>query len=198
MNDRETYLRKATERLAKNLFTKNGQTVPADVRVSSSLPSRKAFASKKRTVGQCYSRSCSTANINEVFVSPTVDDSIKVLGILVHELCHAIDDCKSGHGKAFTDIARAVGLEGKPTQCTAKEGTPLYDLLAKYVKRYGDYPHSKIDVTKQTKKQTTRMIKIECECCGFKVRASRKVIEEIEDEHFQCWSCGENLYAPTI
>ena len=198
MNDRETYLRKATERLSKSLFTKNGQTVPADVRVSCSLPSRKAFASKKRTIGQCYSRSCSVANVNEVFVSPTIDDSILVLATLVHELCHAIDDCKSGHGKPFVKIARAVGLEGKPTQCTAKKGTPLYDALAKYVKRYGDYPHARIDLTKQDKKQTTRMIKIECECCGFKVRASRKVIQEIEDEHFNCWSCGQPLYAPLI
>ena len=189
MNDRETYLRKATERLSKSLFTKNGQTVPADVRVSSSLPSKGAFTQRKRRIGECYPRSCSSAKVNEVFVSPTVDDSIKVLGILVHELCHAIDDCQSGHGKAFTDIARAVGLEGKPTECTAVEGTPLYDLLAKYVKRYGDYPHKKIDISSGHKKQTTRQIKIECEC-GFKVRASRKVIEEIDHEHFQCWSCG--------
>jgi len=184
--------------LSKSLFTKNGQTVPADVRVSCSLPSRRAFGKRKRTIGQCYPRSCSSAKVNEVFVSPTIDESIQVLATLVHELCHAIDDCKSGHGKDFVKIARAVGLEGKPTQCTAVEGTPLYDLLANYVKRWGEYPHSKIDVTKQTKKQTTRMIKIECECCGFKVRASRKVIQEIEDEHFNCWSCGENLYAPTI
>ena len=99
MNDRETYLRKATERFAKLIFKPAGYEVPADVRVSCSLPSRKAFAARKRTIGQCYSRSCSAANVNEVFVSPTIDDSIQVLGTLVHELVHAIDDCKHGHKK---------------------------------------------------------------------------------------------------
>ena len=193
MNDREVYLRKATERLAKSLFTPKGFEVPSDVRVSCSLPSRRAFGSKKRTIGQCFSRACSTANVNEVFISPTIDDSIEVLATLVHELVHAIDDCQSGHGKEFGRIARGVGLEGKLTSTTAEPNTPLHDLLSKYVKRYGEYPHHRIDVTKQEKKQTTRLLKIECEC-GFKARLSRKVIESIEEEYFQCWSCGEHLY----
>ena len=189
MNNRETYLREATERLADQVFTPAGYEVPWDVRVSCSLPSRKAFASRKRTIGQCYPRSCSAANVNEVFVSPTIDDSIQVLGTLVHELVHAIDDCKHGHRKEFVKIARAVGLQGKPTQCTAKPDTPLHDTLTKYVEQHGEYPHDRIDLTKQSKKQTTRMLKVECEC-GFIYRCSQKALDMIEWADYSCPACG--------
>ena len=193
--NREEYLTKATKLLSQNLFTPAGYEVPADVKVTTSLPSRRAFGSKKRTIGQCYSRACSDANINEVFISPTIDNSIVVLATLVHELVHAIDDCQNGHKKEFTKIARAVGLQGKPTECTAVEGTPLYELLEKYVAEHGEFPHKKIDIFVDNKKQTTRLIKIECPHCGFKVRASRKVIDEIDNNNLQCWSCGSRELA---
>ena len=197
MNDRETYLRKATERFAKLIFKPAGYEVPADVRVSCSLPSSKAFAARKRAIGQCYSRSCSTANVNEVFVSPTIDDSIQVLGTLVHELVHAIDDCKHGHKKEFVRIARAVGLQGKPTQCTAHPNTPLFDTLTKYVKRFGEYPHARLDVTKQAKKQTTRMHKVECEC-GFIYRCSQKALDMIDWCEYSCPACGNPASYVTV
>jgi DNA-directed RNA polymerase subunit RPC12/RpoP len=188
--NREQYLQKATKHFAKSLFAPAGYEVPADVKVTTSLPSRRAFGTKKRTIGQCYSRECSDAKVNEVFISPTIDNSIEVLATLVHELVHAIDNCEHGHKKEFIKIARAVGLQGKPTECTAVEGTKLYELLEKYVEKNGKFPHKKIDIFVDTKKQSTRMIKIECPHCGFKVRASRKVIDEIDNNHVQCWSCG--------
>lgn len=43
----------------------------------------------------------------------------------------------------------------------------------------GEYPHSAINLLdRPTKKQTTRMIKCECEDCGYVARTSNKWIEE--------------------
>ena len=76
-------------------------------------------------------------------------------------------------------MALAIGLEGKMTATTA--GDALKALLQAIVKRLGDYPHEELDISNR-KKQTTRMMKVECSdiCCGFSFRASRKQIAEID------------------
>jgi len=187
--NREQYLIKATQRLAKSVFAPAGIEVPSDVKVTCGFPVSGGAGSRKRTIGQCFTRASSKAKVNEIFISPTIANTYEVLGTLIHELVHAVDDCENGHRGAFVRMADAVGLAGKPTQCGAEEGTELWTKLEKYIAKYGEYPHEELIVKSKT--QTTRMIKIECPCCGFKVRASRKVIEEIDPEHLQCWSCGE-------
>ena len=186
--NRESYLINATKRLAKSVFAQAGIEVPSDVKVTCGFPVSGGAGSRKRTIGQCFNREASKAGVNEIFISPTISNTYEVLGTLIHELVHAVDDCVNGHRGEFVRIADAVGLVGKPTQCGAEEGTELWTKLEKYIAKYGEYPHEELMV--ETKTQGTRMIKIECSC-GFKVRASRKVIEEIDPEHLQCWSCGE-------
>ena len=51
------------------------------------------------------------------------------------------------------------------------------------------YPHSKLNVTLETKPQTTRMIKCECATCGFVVRTTRKWLDEVGAPH--CPNDGE-------
>ena len=189
--NRETYLVNATNRLQKTLFTPAGLTVPSDVKVSCSLPSKKAFARKRRTIGQCFNRAASDAGINEVFISPTIDDSIEVLGVLIHELIHAIDDCKNGHRKPFVDMMNKLGLGGKPTATEVLENSTLHDHLSRYIKRYGSYPHQRLNMLDGVKKQTTRMHKVECEC-GFIYRCSQKAMDMIHWAHYSCPSCGGN------
>lgn len=188
--NREQYLISATKFFAKSLFTPVGLTIPSDVKVACSLPSKRAFGARQKTIGQCFPRSRSDANVNEVFISPTIDNSVEVLGVLIHELIHAIDDCQNGHRKPFVDMMNAVGLGGKPTATVVIPDSKIEKLAQRFIKQRGEYPHSKIN-GRNARKQSTRMIKIECPCCGFKVRASRKVIEEIDSEYIQCWSCGE-------
>lgn len=53
--------------------------------------------------------------INQIFISPVLDEPMTVLETLAHELVHAIDDCKSGHGAEFQKISKDLKL----TDCRA-------------------------------------------------------------------------------
>ena len=68
------------------------------------------------------------------------------------------------HGKEFRKIALAVGLQGKMTATT--ESPELKIQIEKWIKEVGKYPHSKVNFETR-KKQSTRMLKLECEHCGF-------------------------------
>ena len=186
---REEWLVAATQKLQKQEFKPIGLEVPSDVKVSCSFPSSGGLGRRKRTIGQCFSRSCSDAKVNEVFISPIEDDAVEVMGTLVHELIHAIDDCANGHKKPFRDMAVLVGLEGKMTATTS--GEVLIGKLKNIFDELGAYPHQKIDAS-QRKKQTTRMIKYECDCCGWEMRGSRQGAFSIQN-HDCPTSCGGTL-----
>lgn len=165
--NREEYLEKAIEEL-KPLFKRNNYELPG-VKVTCSWP---GGGSARTRIGECWARAASSADINEIFISPVIDDSVRALDILVHELCHAVDDCQNGHRKPFGRIARAVGLEGKLTATVA--GEALTAELIKIVEKIGEYPHKALNPGQGRKKQTTRMIKIECDDCGAVFRMSRQ------------------------
>ena len=72
-------------------------------------------------------------------------------------------------------MALAIGLTGKMTATVA--GSDLLITLKKIFNTLGDYPHAAMNLADR-KKQTTRMIKLECVQCGFIARASRSAIEK--------------------
>jgi hypothetical protein len=61
----------------------------------------------------CYPRWMSADGVNQVFVSPVRTEPDEVLRLLTHELVHAVDDCRHGHGAPFRRIAEAVGLDAR-------------------------------------------------------------------------------------
>jgi hypothetical protein len=146
------------------------------VRVSVGWPGGKR--SKNLTLGQCWSPTNAADNRAQIFISPTVGDGRRVIDILVHELCHAADRNEHGHAREFAELAYAVGLEGKPTDTHA--GPELAERASSLVKRLGKYPHAAlIEMTDGTKKQTTRMMKLECRCPEPRIlRVSRKVHDQ--------------------
>ena len=192
--NREEWLENATGILRAGLFKQHGYEIPKDVKISCGFPPTGGTA-RKMTIGVCFPRSASKANMNEIFINPTKSAMISteennytgILGTLVHELVHAVDDCKSGHKKPFRDIATRVGLTGKMTSTRESEELNKY-FEDEIISKIGDYPHSKIEVSK--KKQTTRMLKVECNDCGFSYRTSRKNIERITNH--TCNACGED------
>lgn len=125
----------------------------------------------RKVIGFCYVKRCSGDGVNEIFVTPAMDKSLLILGVLVHELIHATDNCESGHRGFFRKTALAVGLEGKMTATIS--GEALTDRLTTYLEKSGPIPHAKISLS-NVKKQSTRMIKLECDNCGFIARTARK------------------------
>jgi len=160
--NREQYLTDCVNALT-GVFT--GYILPP-VNVSCSWPG--GSSNRNKTIGQCWPRSASDAGINEIFISPTIDDPVSALEILCHELIHAIDDCEHGHRKEFTKIMRDIGLEGKPTATHASER--LHAELTRIADKLGDYPHNKLTPNKP--KQKGRQLKALCGDCSAVWRMS--------------------------
>lgn len=144
-----------------------------------------------KVIGVCFPAAASTGGFNEIFINPEINDSLQVLETLVHEIIHAVDDCRSGHRGEFKRIARAVGLEGKLTATFA--GEELRAHLSQYVDLLGHIPHAAIKSGK-LKRQVNRNLKVWC-LCGFKFNTSRSQIERVlmERDSIDCCACGSAM-----
>lgn len=179
---REEWLVEGVKALSP-IFGQVGETLPP-VKVSVGWPGGRGR--KNSVIGQCWSPAVAADEVSHVFVSPVLDDAVRVLDVLAHELVHAInfagEDAGCGHRGAFARIAKAIGLEGKMTATVAGEG--LMECLKAIAADLGDYPHGAIaagaDGADGPRKQGTRMIKAECaQGSGYKVRMTRQWIDEV-------------------
>ena len=186
---REEWLEAAVA-LSKPIFEAVGYKVPK-VRVTCGWPSRGGTSAKKRTIGQCWDVSASSDGIHQIFISPwlmEVADDYGVLPTLIHEVAHAVVGIENKHNKVFGKCARAIGLEGKLTSTFA--GEALIATFKQHAKKLGAYPHAKLDPRlSPVKKQSTRMIKMECGDCGYVCRTSQKWLDEAGAAH--CPQHGE-------
>lgn len=176
------------------LFEEKGFTVPENIRYSVGWPSKGALGKKKRRIGECWNDKCSEGEVFEIFISPYLKDVVQVVATLIHEMVHATVGLEAGHGKVFGQCARAVGLTGKMTATT--ETPELAEKIKDIVRDVGPYPHSKLDGGGKTSgpaKQTTRLLKCECEGCGMIIRTTAKWIDETG---LPTCSCGSKFVSP--
>jgi hypothetical protein len=169
---REQWLAQALHKHVAPLLARHGAAVPADCLVSVGFP---GGASARKRIGECWARRQSSKGVNEIFINPMIaDNPSQMLDILVHEAIHAADDCKSGHKGFFAKTARAVGLEGKMTATVA--GPALAKWIEATLAKLPKIEHSRLDLSSR-KKQSTRMIKVECVDCGYTLRTTQKWID---------------------
>lgn len=173
--NRETWLEQAVRAL-KPLFTKQAGIDLPPVRVSVGWPGGRG--NKDTTIGQCWAGIAASDGVAQIFVSPVIDDGLRALDVLTHELIHATLPAGSGHSKVFVTPMRAMGLEGKPTATHA--GDTLKSQLVPILAKLGSYPHAALSKEQiGGKKQTTRMLKAECaEDSGYVVRLTAKWLSE--------------------
>ncbi|UVK59064.1 SprT-like protease [Microbacterium phage Cen1621] len=174
---REEWLIAAIAELAP-LFAELGHELPT-VRVSVGWGSSRAAV----TLGECWHPKSATDGVGQVFIAPSLDDAVRILDVLAHELVHAINhrNGENGHGAAFARIAKPLGLTGKMTASVA--GEELKAKLVDIADRLGAYPHAALALSALgedgAKKQGTRMLKVECaEGSGYIVRMTRKWLDE--------------------
>ena len=180
--NRETWLNLMIDKSVP-LFDEAGFKI-SDIReklkVSCSFIQGSRGSKLKNAIGVHYNPSVSADGFHEMMIQPSISDSVQAVGVLIHEMVHSIQTHlyhdKNGflnvkpHGKEFRKIALAVGLEGKMTATT--ESPKLKAIIQKWIDELGEYPHAKMTLNDSRKKQTTRMIKLECRQCGFICRAS--------------------------
>lgn len=185
---REEWLNAMTKALRPK-FKTAGYPLPAKIHVSCAWPSERALSRKgsNRRIGECWASTASTSGHVEIFISPTESDSVKVGGILVHELVHA-QDHDAGHGARFKGAMVPLGLIGKAT--ATGESAELKRELAGLVKTLGTYPHGSIKIgAYKAKVQSTRLLKIECPECGYVARVTAKWI----DVGYPTCPCGREM-----
>lgn len=168
LDPREVWLIKAAE-LMRPWFK---QSVPP-IRVSVGWSSK---GSRSKRIGEHWHPRAATDGVSQIFISPVLDNPEEALSTLLHEMIHAIvpDD---GHGKLFKRIALDVGfmMPMRSTPPSPELKSKLNELLTEL----GPYPHAKLNLgDKSVKKQTTRLIKIECPSCGYTVRAAKSWIDQ--------------------
>lgn len=161
-------------------------------RITCGFPSTKATGGKRgQAIGQCWSAEASDDRTAEMLISPVIDDPREVAHVIVHELIHAALP-GAGHKKPFQKAARLCGLQ-KPF--TATTPTAAFWLWAEPIlEALPPYPHAKINATRiegAPKPQKARMIKAECDVCGYTVRLAKKWIEAVGAPH--CPAHGEML-----
>jgi len=173
--NRETWLNKITDQFLKDHFNDAGYTIPQNVRMSCSLTSGRG--AKNKAIGLCFSDRASEDQTHEIFISPSIADSLRVVDILIHELIHATIGLKEGHGKNFRKCAIALGLTGKMTATISTD--QLKEKIKSWVAVMGQYPHAVLNSTDNSggKKQSTRLIKCQCEC-GYNIRITRKWLND--------------------
>lgn len=149
--------------VARDLFAAEGYTIPENVRITCGFPSKSATARKNRRIGECWDSSASNGRVFEIFVSPVLDDALTVASVAAHELAHATVGLEAGHRAPFVKCVKAIGLEGKATATVA--GPKFAEWFGKQDNVLGAYPHQALNATSGKKKDTTRMLKVECPHC---------------------------------
>ena len=172
IKSREEWLKLALNEISERMFEKAGASVPTDCKVSVGFP---GGGSARKRIGECWPRSRSTLGVNEIFINPKLRDQFAMLEVLVHEAIHAADDCASGHKGFFRKTAKAVGLEGKMTATHAgpELASWIKDVLLQRLPAL-EYGSLLLD---DVKRQSTRMLKIECPSCGYVARTTAKWLE---------------------
>jgi hypothetical protein len=134
----EVWLHEAME-LMRPKFAEAGYEIPP-VHLSVGFSSAGYRVNTKRLIlGMCYSRRMDKEGLNQIFISPVLDEPLKVLVTLAHELVHAIDDCKHSHGPVFQKISKDLKL----TDCMAVNLFDFRDTLRFYqsmLDQLGRYP----------------------------------------------------------
>lgn len=176
---REAWLTRLAEEIAPR-FVDLGKPL-ARVRLTCGWPiSGGRPGAKKTTIGQCFAPTVSKDGTSEVFISPILDDALKVAEVVTHELAHAAVGVEHGHKTPFVRVIRALDLGGKPT---ATEPTEAFEAwIRPILDDLGAYPHAAMDLAASVKKQSTRMMKVYCPDCEdagepYIVRMSRSTIE---------------------
>ena len=180
--NRETYLNLVIKK-AQLIFAKNHydlHSLSKNIMVACGYPPNTRIGAKFDTLGVHINPKASSIAKHEIFINPIVDDTYQAIDILLHELVHAIQTDlfpkSKAHGKEFRAICKKIGMDGSKKYAQACAGIELSKLIKEWIKEIGKYPHGSINLKADRKKQSTRMIKLECSCCGFIARCSNGAI----------------------
>ena len=176
---RESWLMAAVE-LSRPMFEQAGSPLPATVRAAVGL------TKGKKSIGECWSDKASDDGVREIWIKPYTREPLEILGVLVHELCHAALPHEVTHTKPFVTLARKMHLEGKPTATVI--GEAFRGVWEPLLAQLGPYPGGVLNAAggagKEKKSAKPSHIKIACDCCELSFWMTPKLLEQVSA--FQC------------
>ncbi|MCC2626586.1 MAG: hypothetical protein K0S14_236 [Thermomicrobiales bacterium] len=158
-------------RVAQLLLPTFGLKEYPKFRVSCGFPST---GRRGRRIGECWASEASKDANHEIFIHPGYDDGVEVAAILAHEIGHVIAGVAAKHGPDFKKVIKPLGLEGRA--CATVPGEGFKQLITPILKEAGAYPHGALatgGISTKGPKQSTRMIKVHCESCGYTLRSTQ-------------------------
>jgi hypothetical protein len=187
-DNRESWM-KAAERELAPYFTSCGFELPPKIRYAIAFPST---GKNGRRIGECWHPVTSGDGHFEVIIRADIADPVEVLGVMTHELVHAVLPPDAGHGPKYKEAAIKIGLEGQMRH--AMPNQLLRPKLEAIAESLGPLPHAALNLdyardgsrpADKPKKQGTRMLKAECKQdeCGYTVRLTAKWVDEIGPPH---------------
>lgn len=185
---REAWLLSLAGNLDQKLFAPRSLIVPK-LQLSMGLPSKMALTSRRRRIGECWPLK-SGDGVANMFISPLLADPVDVAGTLIHEMVHAVDDCKSGHKGFFRKTAKDIGLEGKMTATTV--GAELRRTIEEILHGMEAFPHAALKPGDRKPSKPSRLIHFKCDACGMPIWTTPPWIES-EEFSFPC-PCGEGSF----
>jgi hypothetical protein len=172
--NREAWLHALAGALSAD-FVNVGHVVPK-LAISVGFPSNGGTSALRQRIGECWNGDASDDGTFQIFISPVIADGVRAGDVLVHEMCHSVLPKGTKHNRRFAALARDLGLDGKPTATVASPR--LVTRLNGLITDIGPYPHSKLSLSPRLAKQTTRLLKVSCEGCGYTVRITRQWLDK--------------------
>lgn len=139
--NRESWLGEAISTM-RPWFEEKKFPLPEVILASCGWPQHKG--GKTKAFGQCFDPVWTKDGVAQIFICPTIEDPVRVLDVLLHELCHTAVGTMVGHSGPFVTLIRAFGLEGKATTTYCKKSSPLYLRLSCLSHNLGPYSHSAV------------------------------------------------------
>jgi hypothetical protein len=140
---------------------------------------------KVKEEGECWDMSLTKDKYYEIIINITQVDTLKVAGILGHEMCHIVVGIPERHKQKFAKLGRAIGFEGQPKYMGS--GAAFTEWMKPMIEKYGEYPHGGMNFGDPMRsshgrpKQINRMLKVHCPPdaggCDYIVRMSKACIE---------------------
>jgi len=170
LHRREDWLNRVALELLPE-FAKMGVETYPKFRVSCGFPST---GRRGKRIGEAWAPEASKDATHEIFIHPSIDDGVEVAAILAHELAHVVAGIPAKHGPSFKRLIKPLGLEGRA--CATVPGEGFKGIIAPILEQVGPYPHGALEgaaISTRGPKQSTRMIKVKCDLCGYTLRGSR-------------------------
>ncbi len=118
-----------------------------------------------------------------IFVRPDRADSMEVAAAIGFQMCHIAVGDRDAHGYLFRHLAISIGLRGTKTE--SPPGTLFKEMIKPTLDDVGPVPVQEMSSADKAKKttQSTRLLKVYCEDCGYVARVSRKWLDAVGPPH---------------